>query len=57
MQTFGSGPFAIFVEWKVTDSTGKTQKSVYRYKDESTRNNKLKEFKRNSKVKTATATI
>lgn len=46
--TFGTGHFAVYVEWKTGSNT------FYRYTSKSTRDGKLKEFQKNNKVKKAT---
>ncbi len=48
-QTFGTGDYAVYVEWKNGSET-----TIYRYKDEGTRDKKLKAFKSSGRVLKAT---
>lgn len=51
--SFGQGAYGVYVTWKAKDDTGHHIENLYRYKTEDQRDEKVKQFKRNSKVKSA----
>lgn len=53
--SFGEGAYGVYVTWKAKGDDGHHQETLYRYKTEEERANKLKDFKKNSKVKNAKA--
>lgn len=50
MAVYGEGNYSLSVIWKQRDTKGKLQFDIYKYKDEATRDAKLKSFRSNSKV-------